>query len=355
MLRAFGAAREPGLLDQLGPADEVHHALGDRLGAGRDGDPAAVGAAVGVARRVVDRAVAPALLLEAERLPDRGLRAEQREDRLDQRRVDHLAAAGGGARLQRGHDREGGGERGDAVGEAERRQRGRAVRLAGDRGEAAHRLGERAEAGPRAVRPELAEAGDARDDEAGVERVQHLGADAPAFERAGSEVLDQHVGVGDELLEELRAVGVAEVQRDRLLVAADHLPPQRHAVLDVAVAAHRVAALGVLDLDHVGAEVAEHGRGHRSGEERCQVDHLEARERAGGEGSSRRVGHAGDPRGRLRRGEDGSGREPVSPGVGAGWRVARASGGDGRAAGRTPPARRRRAPRSGRARWRRAR
>ena len=63
----------------------------------------------------------------------------------------------------------------------------------------------------------------------------------------------------DELLEELRALGLAEVDRDEPLVAVDERPPQRHAVLLPAQRPEGVAAR-VLDLDDVGAEVGEQRR-----------------------------------------------------------------------------------------------
>ena len=109
------------------------------------------------------------------------------------------------------------------------------------RREAAHRLGQAAEAGPRRVRTDLAEAGDARDHEPRVDRVEASRAEAPALERAGPEVLDQHVGVGGERRQQVGALGLAEVERDRALVAAERLPPQGDAVLGRAVAARGVA------------------------------------------------------------------------------------------------------------------
>ena len=52
-------------------------------------------------------------------------------------------------------------------------------------------------------------------------------------------------------------VGVAQVQRDRALVARLHLPPDRGAVLNQTPVAQRVAAARRLDLDHVGTELAQ--------------------------------------------------------------------------------------------------
>ena len=65
---------EPRLVDQLGAADKTHHPLGDRLCARRDAEPAAVGGHIGVARRVVDRAVAGSLLDDPKLVVDGRLR-----------------------------------------------------------------------------------------------------------------------------------------------------------------------------------------------------------------------------------------------------------------------------------------
>ena len=62
-----------------------------------------------------------------------------------------------------------------------------------------------------------------------------------------------------------------------LLVAAEHLPPEADAVALGAVGARRVAAR-VLDLDHVGAVVAQHRGGERPGEEGGDVEDLESLE-----------------------------------------------------------------------------
>ena len=97
------------------------------------------------------------------------------------------------ARAQGGGDGEARRQGGDAVGEPERRQRGRPVGFAGDGGEPAHRLGDGAEPWLPRHRPELPEGSDAGDDEPGVGGMQLGWADAPPLERAGAEVLDQHV------------------------------------------------------------------------------------------------------------------------------------------------------------------
>ena len=147
-------------------------------------------------------------------------------------------------------------------------------------GEPGHRLGEGAERSPLGVRSELPEAADAQHDEVGVDLEQLVGSDVPAFHDAGPEVLDEHVGVFDEAAQDLLALGLGEVECDGPLVAGDHLRPQAVAVLVVAVGAGRVA-VGVLDLDDVGAVVAEQHGGDRGGVDGAKVEDPDAGQGSG--------------------------------------------------------------------------
>jgi hypothetical protein len=71
-----------------------------------------------------------------------------------------------------------------------------------------------------------------------------------------------------------------EIEGDRALVAAQRLPPETDAVLALTVPAGAVGSAGVLHLHHLGAEVAEVGRGERSREQRGRVDHAQTLERS---------------------------------------------------------------------------
>ena len=81
-------------------------------------------------------------------------------------------------------------------------------------------------------------------------RAQRLAVEAPARHQARAEGLDQHVGAAGEPARELDVAGVAEVERERALVAV-----QPEVVGRLAVAPRRapgarvVAAVGALDLD----------------------------------------------------------------------------------------------------------
>ena len=85
------------------------------------------------------------------------------------------------------------------VGQGDGRQDRSPVRLAVDGGEPRHGLGQGGEARTVGIRPVLAEAGDAGDDEVRVALVQDVGADAQALHGAGAEVLHHHVGVVAQL------------------------------------------------------------------------------------------------------------------------------------------------------------
>ncbi len=112
----------------------------------------------------------------------------------------------------------------------------------------------------------------------GLLRVQHLGAEPHALERARPIVLDQHVAALDQLEQQLLAARVAQVERDALLVAGIDLPVQRLAA-DLPVA-QRIALAGVLDLDHLGAEIGQLQRQHVAGDQPRQVEDRDAVERA---------------------------------------------------------------------------
>ena len=115
------------------------------------------------------------------------------------------------------------------------------------------------------VRPDLAEAGHARD--ARGRGLRPCSSSGPRPQRSSVPGRKFSISTSAPLgqaQEEVGAVGLREVERDRPLVAPERLPPQRDAVLARAVPARRVAARRVLDLDHVGAVVAEERRGERA-------------------------------------------------------------------------------------------
>ena len=89
VLDAVGIAAEARIVDQVGPADGAEQPLGHLLDRGREPDISAVLAAVGVARRRIGRAAAGARLDLAGEPIVGGLRPEDREQRIEQRQIDH--------------------------------------------------------------------------------------------------------------------------------------------------------------------------------------------------------------------------------------------------------------------------
>ena len=131
--------------------------------------------------------------------------------------------------MQRGQRADAGEGRGQRVADRDADARRRRDRVADDVAQAAHRLADRAEAGAARVGPGLPVAGDADHDEARVGGGELLPAEVPFLERARAEILDQEVGLRGELEQEPLPLGLAQVERDRFLVARDDRPPERRA------------------------------------------------------------------------------------------------------------------------------
>ena len=194
--------------------------------------------------------------------PARRLEVEHAHHRLQQRGVDPLALAGALALEQRHQDavrqEHAGGEVGHGDADAHRAL----ARQASDRHQPAEALGDLIVTGAIAIGAALAEARDAGVDDPRVDRAERLVVDAEAVLDVGPEVLDDDVGPGGELLEDLDAARVLEVERHRALVAVQ--------VLEVELVAGEVVLLLRLDLDDVGAHLGElahaGGTGSRAGE-----------------------------------------------------------------------------------------
>ena len=274
-----GAGGKPRFLGDVGAAHQRQGPRRHRVGAGRHRHPGPVGGEVGVAGGVVERPVAVPGRFLAELVVVQDVRAEGRHHGLEDAEIDDLALAGG-VSVSQGHQHGGrGGEAGDAVGQPERRERGGTVRLARHVREPAHGLDQRAEGRARRVGAVLAEPGHPAEDESRVYLGQPIPAESPAFEGAGPEVLDDHVRGRHELLEDRRRLRIAEVEADAALVAADHLPPETLPLALAAVPPQAVAASRMLDLDDLGAVVAEHLAGERAGEHRGAVQNAQIGER----------------------------------------------------------------------------
>ena len=215
--------------------------------------------------------------------PLRGLEVEHRDLRFEQRGLHPLALAGDLAFKQCGQDAHRAEVPGTQIGQRNADPHRAVFGLAGHAHQAAHPLGNRIEARPVGVRAVLPKARNAGVDEARVDRAQLVGADAEPVLDVGAVVLDEHVGLLDELMQDRHAFRLLHVQGQAFLVAVQVLVV---GAVVVAPADHVVAAGGAgrdLELDDTRTHVGEqaHGRGagaHAGGVEdgeagQCTVAH----------------------------------------------------------------------------------
>ena len=101
-----------------------------------------------------------------------------------------------------------------------------------------------------------------------------------AGHHAGAVVLDDDVAALGELGRQRRPGGVGEIDADVALagVLLDEVGGQ---AVDLRRGEAGQVAVGRLDLDDVGAEVAEHPRGVRTGQHPREVEHADPVERLG--------------------------------------------------------------------------
>ena len=256
------------ILAQFRPAHHRRHPLPDAVLVAADQD-AAVAGRIDIGRRDLRQDRAGAFADMAGDRIFRHRRFHIGEHRLVDRRVDHLPLAGLVAVLQRHQCAEAGVGGGERVTDRKAGPAGRAIRLAHDIAHAAHRLADAAIAGAVRIGAGLAIAGHADHDQPLVDRAQRLVIQTPFFQRAGTEILEQEVGFLDQPLDDRLAFLFSQVQRDRLLVAADHRKPERDSLPP---AAHCIAHLGRLDLDHLGPMVAHQLAAERSRDQLAHFD-----------------------------------------------------------------------------------
>ena len=183
-LLAVGGARRRGVearvVAHVGAADGAEDAHRHRLHGAAHGDPLPVPGPVGIAGRGGAGGVADPGGRLAGRAVDRGVGAEDRDEGLEQREVDHLAAAALPLDLpERHHDSERAVEPRHHVGEGERREGRRLVGKAVLVREARHRLDEGPEPRLSGVGAGLTVAAHADDDELGVAVEQGSRGQAP--------------------------------------------------------------------------------------------------------------------------------------------------------------------------------
>ena len=101
-------------------------------------------------------------------------------------------------------------------------------------------------------------------------RTTHSSGARPSFSsEPGREIVHDHIGAVDEMLDEFAIRGSAEVGGDAELVAidAEEIRALAARIEGRSPPARLVARAGALDLDDVGAKITEHHRRERSGED----------------------------------------------------------------------------------------
>jgi hypothetical protein len=193
--------------------------------------------------------------------------------------VDPLAAAGTLASLQRGDRADHGVQAGEIVRHDRAADRGRAVGRPRQLLETGQRLDHRIVGGAFGPGPFLAEAGDPYHDQPWIDFLQRFPAEAHILHHAGTEVLHQDVGPGDEFPQHRLAVLVAQIDRQAALGAVDG--HEKHAVglADLGIGHAHAVAGQALDLDHVGAGIAHHLGRVRTGGEARQVEDADSLQR----------------------------------------------------------------------------
>ena len=254
---------------ELRPAHGLHgQALEHAVVRARDGDPAPVSRAIVIVRHHVFRARADALADLAEGGVQGDHLVEHPQHGLVERHVDHLAEPRAMAALDGGERAEGAHHARQVVGNRWRSRRdGRAIRVSRDVADAAHRARDATESRPPAARARLTEGRDPHHDQSRVRRGQRVVSEVPLLHGPRPEVLGEDVGAGGQPRDERLALGLAQVARDRFLVPALDQPhvrdPRGRLVTEPS---QIVADAGLLDLDHVGAQLAQQraaeGRSH---------------------------------------------------------------------------------------------
>ena len=106
----------------------------------------------------------------------------------------------------------------------------------------------------------LAVTGDAHQHDLGVDGFHRVVADAPLFQRAGAEVLDNEIGIFDKVQQDLVAFFAVQVQRNAALVAAHRDPAQADLVVGVIVGQKRAEGIALarhLDFNDICAPVCQ--------------------------------------------------------------------------------------------------
>ena len=275
-------ARQLRVARHVDAAHGQHQALEDGVAVAGDDDVFAVARRVGIRGDDAGQGTACALAHHARLVIFGHQRLHQVEHGFVQGHVDHLpfavlASARHVAVAQGHHGADHAMQCRHGVADRHAHAHGRAVGKAGHIAQAAHRFADGAEAGQILHRPRLAKAGQAHHDERRFLFLELLVAEFPLFQHAGAVILDDDVRFQGQLARDGPALGRLQVQRDAFLVARLHRPPQRGAILQHPPGTDGVAAIGRLDLDHVGTEFGQHAGAERPRDQGAQFQDFDAR------------------------------------------------------------------------------
>lgn len=265
---------------QLGLAHEVGQPGKDTVGIPRQQHVGPISRRVGVGRSHTGQRTARPGALHSPDLVVGQRGFHQRCDGLVDGDVHLLAAPAGAPLAERRQCTDHGEESGQRVPQADPTTCGRPVGVAGGVADTPHRLAHRPE--PRLRRPGagLAEAGHVHHHQARVLHRQRGVVETPLAQAPRAEVLDDHVGVPGQSLNQVQPIGRRQVGGNRTLVAADRRPPQAVAPRrGHAPVAHRIASIGALHLDDVGAVIAQQLPGEGPRDETSQLQHPDSRQR----------------------------------------------------------------------------
>jgi hypothetical protein len=135
-------------------------------------------------------------------------------------------------------------------------------------------------AGPRRAGAGLAIAGDRAIDDVGPDGADVVIAEAEPGHDARPELLDDDVGALDQRAQPRARGLVLQVQRHAFLATVEHGEIGAVGAPFRAVGPHLLAAAGALDLDDLRAGLGKEQSRHRPRQERAEVEHGDARQRA---------------------------------------------------------------------------
>ena len=274
---------EPGRFQRLVEPDRLHRRTPRPLAVELEHQRLAVavveaGADPGPLRRAGDAGLAGDRIAVA---PHRGRQgpAHQPDLAAEQRAIDLLPDPGRARMGQRGERAAEGEDRAGLVGDRDDAGAQRLARRRIGLGDAAQSLRHRVGAGQMRIRPVRPVARDRDVDQLRIDLAQFLIAEPVLLGRAGTEILAEDVGLGDQLAQDLAPLRRLQVQRDALHAAVVGLEigarhPRQHGR-----AARIVADFRHLDLDHLGAEIGHQHVRHRAGLRRRAGDDLDALQR----------------------------------------------------------------------------